>query len=217
MLELARPGVPERRVYGAMVEAMIAAGGEIPTMILWGAGQNPPWPHRMLTDRVLEAGDLVNNEIEGRWAGYIAQVVAPFSLGPIDPERKRVFDASAQMFDDLRGFMKPGVPFVDVQRRYLDHVQSGGWEPGGALMHGRGLGDDFPLMWGNRPVGDESAALEEGMVFILKPAAFPLGGTEELVQDGEVVELALRAGDTVVVTSEGAERLGTRKLELVEV
>jgi Xaa-Pro dipeptidase len=216
MLELARPGVPERRVYGSMLEAMVSAGGEIPTMILWGAGPNPPWPHRMITDRVLHQGDIVNNEVEGRWAGYIAQVVAPFSLGTIDREQKRVFDASLRMFEDLRSHMKPGVRLVDIQRRYLDQVREGGFEPGGALMHGRGLGDDFPLVWGNRPIEDESLALQDGMVFILKPAAFPAGGTEELVQDGEVVELALRAGDTVVVTARGAERLGRREMELVE-
>jgi Xaa-Pro aminopeptidase len=120
------------------------------------------------------------------------------------------------MFEDVRSHMKPGVRLVDIQRRYLDQVREGGFEPGGALMHGRGLGDDFPLVWGNRPIEDESLALQDGMVFILKPAAFPAGGTEELVQDGEVVELALRAGDTVVVTARGAERLGRREMELVE-
>ncbi len=216
MLELARPGVPERRIYGAMIESMISGGGEMPTMILWGAGRRPPWPHRMLTDRSLQQGDIVNNEVEARWAGYIGQVVAPFSLGPVDPTSKRVFDASVRIFEDLRSFMRPGVRFVDIHRRYVSQVQAAGFEPGAALMHGRGLGDDFPLMWGHRPVEDESLALEEGMVFILKPAAFPQGGADTLVEDGEVVELALRAGDTVVVTAEGAQRLGKRPLELLE-
>ena len=217
MLEVARPGVSERKVYGAMMEAMISAGGEIPTMILWGAGKRPPWPHRMLTDRVLQQGDLINNEVEGRWSGYISQVVAPCSLGDVDPMSREVFDLSVKLFHDLRSFMKPGVRFVDVQRRYVDAVQGGGYDLGGALMHGRGLGDDHPLLWGNRPLpADDPAVLKEGMVFILKPAVFPKGGAAELVDDGEILELAVRTGDTVVITPTGAERLGTRKLELVE-
>jgi Xaa-Pro dipeptidase len=216
MLELARPGVPERQVYAAMLEAMIARGGEIPTMILWAAGRQPPWPHRMLTDRVLQAGDLINNEVEGRWAGYIAQAVAPCSLGPADATSKQVYALSRQLFDDLRAFMRPGVTFAAIQERYRAAVEGAGYEGGAALLHGRGLGDDRPLMWGHRLPEDGPQALEEGMVFILKPAVFPPGSRDLVLRDGEVVELAVRAGDTVVVTASGAERLGQRPLELVE-
>ena len=216
MLTLARPGVAERTVYAAMVETMIAGGGEMPTMILWGAGQQPPWPHRMLTDRVLRAGDLINNEIEAKWAGYIGQVVAPCTLGPADPTSKEVFAVSRQIFADLCAFMRPGVRFTDIQERYRAAVEGAGYEGGAALLHGRGLGEDRPLLWGHRLPEDGSLALEEGMVFILKPAVFPPGGRDVLLRAGETVELAVRAGDTVVVTADGAQRLGRRPLELVE-
>jgi hypothetical protein len=39
---------------------------------------------------------------------------------------------------------------------------------------------------------------------------FPIGGRDLLERAGEIVELAVRAGDTVVVTETGAERLGRR-------
>jgi Xaa-Pro aminopeptidase len=216
MLALARPGVAERQVYAAMVETMLAAGGEFPTMILWGAGRQPPWPHRMLTDRVLQAGDVINNEIEGRWAGYIAQVVAPCTLGPAEAASREIFALSVQLFEDLRTFMRPGVSFTAVWDRYRSSVTAAGYEPGAALFHGRGLGEDRPLVWGHRPPEGEELVLAEGMVFILKPAVFPPGGRDVVARDGEIVELALRTGDTVVVTARGAERLGERALELVE-
>lgn len=217
MMELARPGVPERRIYGAMIETMLSEGGEVPTMILWGAGQRPPWPHRMLTDRVLQPGDLLNNEVEAKWAGYIAQAVAPLALGTADPTSREVFARSAELFEDLCAAMRPGVTFQTVWERYRSAVEQAGFEPGAALLHGRGLGEDRPLLWGHRPPEDPALALEEGMVFILKPAVFPPGGRDVVLQDGETVELAVRAGDTVVITASGAERLGTRPLELVEV
>lgn len=216
MMQLAKPGVPERVLYGAMLDTMITGGGEISTMILWGAGQRPPWPHRMLTDRVLCAGDIINNEVEAKWGGYIAQVVAPCSLGPIDVMSRRTFELSVQIFHDLRDFMKPGVRFDDIQKRYEQQVVDAGFEGGAALMHGRGLGEDRPLMWGHRPVEDQSAVLEQGMVFILKPAVFPPGTRDITIEEGETVEYAVRAGDTVVITAQGAERLGTRPLDLVE-
>ncbi len=215
MMSLARPGIPERHVYGAMVQSMIAGGGEIPTMILWGAGQQPPWPHRMLTDRMLQKGDMINNEVEARWAGYIAQVVAPCCLGPIEPAIRHVFDLSLEIFNELRAVMRPGLRFVDIQRHYREAVTGAGFEEGAALLHGRGLGEDRPLMRGDHPFEDESLALEEGMVFILKPAVFPPGGRDAIVRNGETVELAVRAGDTVLITANGAERLSKRRLELV--
>jgi Xaa-Pro aminopeptidase len=216
MMSLARPGESERRLYGAMIESMVSGGGEVPTMILWGAGQQPPWPQRVVTDRVLRAGDIINNEIEAKWAGYIAQVVAPCSLGPIDSISRRVFDTSLELFEDLCGIMKPGVPFVDIQQRYRERVEGAGFETGAALLHGRGLGEDRPLLWGHQRPEDEALRLEEGMVFILKPAVFPPGSRDAVLLDGETVELAVRAGDTVVVTGNGAQRLGQRPLELVE-
>lgn len=143
-------------------------------------------------------------------------MVAPCSLGAVDPIVRRVFDASVAVFQDLCQFMKPGVTFAAIQQRYASHVEDAGFEGGAALLHGRGLGEDRPLMWGHRPVEDESLALEEGMVFILKPAVFPPGSRGLVEKDGEIVELAVRAGDTVMVTSSGAERLGRRALRLAE-
>jgi Xaa-Pro aminopeptidase len=112
--------------------------------------------------------------------------------------------------------MKPGVPFVDIQQRYRERVEGAGFETGAALLHGRGLGEDRPLLWGHQRPEDEALRLEEGMVFILKPAVFPPGSRDAVLLDGETVELAVRAGDTVVVTGNGAQRLGQRPLELVE-
>jgi Xaa-Pro aminopeptidase len=164
-------------------------------MILWGAGQQPPWPHRMLTDRVFEAGDIINNEVEAKWAGYIAQIVAPCALGPFDATSRAVFDCSVDLFQDLAAFMKPGVTFVEIEQRYRSAVERAGYE-GGAILHGRGLGEDRPLMVRNqRVLADPKLALEEGMCFILKPAAFPKGTAGLSLHNGEMVELALRAGD----------------------
>lgn len=216
MVEMARPGVAEREVFGAMIATTIAGGGEIPSMLLWGAGKQPPWPHRMLTDRVLQAGDMINNEVEAKWGGYIAQVVGPCVLGKADATSREVFARSVDVFQDLCGYMKPGVTFREIRERYSAGVRRSGHEPGAALLHGRGLGEDRPLLSGGGSSAGDELSLEEGMVFILKPAVFPAGGGSVVERDGEIVELAVRAGDTVVVTASGTERLGTRRLALLE-
>jgi hypothetical protein len=73
-------------------------------------------------------------------------------------------------------------------------------------FHGRGLGDDLPVMPNAASASD--AVFEEGHVLILKPGAVPQDQGDDA---GE------RAGDTVVVTSAGARRLGKRPLRISEI
>lgn len=213
MIETARPGVPERVVFGSMLKTIVVEGGEIMAMLHWGSGQEPPWPHRLVTNRVLQANDIINNEIEAKWSGYVGQVVQPMVLGTPPGAMQAMFDVSRTVFDELRAAMRPGVPISEILSLYRARITEAGYVPGAALLHGRGLGEDRPLVLANARV-DPSLALEEGNVFILKPAAFPPEG--DLVQSasGLVTELAVRAGDTVVVTESGAERLGRRPLAI---
>jgi len=82
-----------------------------------------------------------------------------------------------------------------------------GYEPDGALMHGRGLGEDAPMLWGaRRDFPEKEAKLKEGHVFILKPAC-----KEGFMRD------SIRAGDTVAIEANGARRLGKRDLTFVAV
>jgi hypothetical protein len=47
-------------------------------------------------------------------------------------------------------FLKPGVKFGEVVDFCQEQVKAAGYEPDGALMHGRGLGEDAPMLWGAR-------------------------------------------------------------------
>src|SRR5258706_9249718 len=81
MLQIARPGVPESHLIGEMLREIARAGGEPITMLLFGAGGGGevPWAHRVITGRTLAAGDLINTEVEAKYAGYIAQALQPAS------------------------------------------------------------------------------------------------------------------------------------------
>src|SRR5581483_6567213 len=108
---------------------------------------------------------------------------------------------SRSIFDELRAAIKPGVAFATIVDLYQQRVREGGYVPGAALMHGRGLGEDAPLVMGKGGVNPE-LKLEEGNVFILKPAVFPPQGDIIQAPSGLVTELAVRTGDTVVVTKD---------------
>ena len=203
-----RVGVRENELIAEMLREIVRHGGEPITMLLFGSGgPEVPWAQRVFTTRQLKHGDLINTEVEGKYAGYIAQALQPISLGPKPPELEKIFDATKVIFDSMLKFLKPGVTFGAVAKFYQEAVRAAGYEPDGALMHGRGLGEDAPMLWGARDdFPEKDAILKAGHVFILKPAA-----KQGFMRD------SIRAGDTVAIEARGARRLGKRNLEFIAV
>ena len=204
----AKPGVGEHELIAEMLREIVRRGGEPITMMLFGTGgPEVPWAQRVFTTRKLKPGDLINTEVEGKYAGYIAQALQPISLGPKPKELEKIFDATKVIFDRMVKFVKPGITFGAVAKFYQDEVTAAGYEPDGALMHGRGLGEDAPMLWGARKdFPEKDQRLKEGHVFILKPAC-----KQGFMRD------SIRAGDTVAIEASGARRLGKRELEFVAV
>lgn len=210
----ARPGVMENEVVAEIWRTIIASGGDYPSMTHWGAGQDVPWACRIAPHRQLEAGDMINTELEAKYGGYIAQTVYAACLGKIPPELKRAFDVSVEIFNDLVAFMKPGVTYRAVIARYQNLVRESGHIPKGMLLYGRGIGEDRPQVTGEADVGYDTAQytmhldipLVEGNVMVLKPGAMPADAPD-----------SIRCGDTVVIEAKGARRLGKRKFDFPEI
>jgi Xaa-Pro dipeptidase len=203
-----KAGVGEHELIAEMLREVVRRGGEPITMMLFGTGgPEVPWAQRVFTTRKLRAGDLINTEVEGKYAGYIAQALQPISLGPKPKDLEKIFDATKVIFDRMLKFLKPGISFGAVAKFYQYEVQAAGYEPDGALMHGRGLGEDAPMLWGARKdFPEKDQLLKEGHVFILKPAC-----KQGFMRD------SIRAGDTVAIEANGARRLGKRELNFVAI
>jgi len=206
LMEHAKIGVRENELIAEMLREIVCQEGEPITMLLFGSGgPEVPWAQRVFTTRRLKAGDLINTEVEGKYAGYIAQALQPISLGAKPKELDAIFTATKLIFDRMLKFLKPGVKFGEVVDFYQEQVKAAGYEPDGALMHGRGLGEDAPMLWGaRRDFPEMDADLKIGHVFILKPAC-----KKGFMRD------SIRAGDTVAIEAGGARRLGKRELEFL--
>lgn len=209
------PGVAENEIVATIWYTTIANGGDYPSMTHWGAGKGVPWATRLAPHRKLEAGDMINTELEAKYGGYIAQTVQAACLGKIPPELKRAFQASVEIFDALVKFMKPGVTHRQVVTYYQRLTRESGHIPKGMLLHGRGLGEDRPQVTGEVEGETYAAAqytmhldlpLVEGNVFVLKPGAMPSNEPD-----------SIRCGDTVVITRDGARRLGKRRFSFPEI
>lgn len=214
ILAKAKPGVMENDMVATIWQTIIANGGDYPSMTHWGAGAEVPWACRIAPHRALQAGDMINTELEAKYGGYIAQTVQAACLGEIPGELRRAFEVSVQVFDELVKFMKPGVSYRAVIEHYQKLVRGAGFIPRGMLLHGRGIGEDRPQVTGEIAGDMYTSAtytqhldlpLVEGNVFVLKPGAMP----------GDEPD-SIRCGDTVVIEKSGARRLGKRRFSFPE-
>ena len=113
ILAKAKPGVMENDMVATIWQTIIANGGDYPSMTHWGAGVDVPWASRIAPHRPLQAGDMINTELEAKYGGYIAQTVQA-ACPAKSVELKQAFDVSVKVFDELVKFMKPGVSYRDV-------------------------------------------------------------------------------------------------------
>jgi len=215
ILAQAKPGVMENDVVATIWQTIIANGGDYPSMTHWGAGVDVPWACRIAPHRPLQAGDMINTELEAKYGGYIAQTVQAACLGKIPDDLKRAFEVSVNVFDAMVKFMKPGVTYRQVVTYYQKLVRDSGFIPKGMLLHGRGIGEDRPQVTGEIEGHTYTSAtytqhldlpLVEGNVFVLKPGAMPGNAPD-----------SIRCGDTVVIEKNGARRLGKRNFSFPEI
>jgi Xaa-Pro dipeptidase len=208
MKESARPGVKEKDLYAEMVHTMLRHDGELPTLFFLGTGPQVTQSTFSPTNRVIQAGDRVVNEIEAKYGGYAAQAVCPMVVGQAQDNFEEMVELSVVCFHAILQQMRPGVSFGTLFETYQKTVQEKGrdayaWSH--PMMHARGLGDDAPALMGDKDL--ESLAqrrLEKGMAFILKPRV------RHASSKGSA-----SIGDTVVIEENGARRLGRRELKLL--
>jgi Xaa-Pro aminopeptidase len=204
--DTARAGVREREVFAAMVHAAANANGSWMPMFGWVSGpQGAPY-HRieMPTLRTLQPGDMLCIEIEGRWAGHIAQIDATSVMSHAEPFTLTSVKVLEEVFETVCQRLKPGVTFGELSD-CAELKAMNGRLVSGLGLHGRGTGDDGPLLTARRKLAPDvrTMTLEENCCFAIKPGVS--------IDDRAEV---FRWGDTVAVTKNGGRRLGTRPFEL---
>ena len=203
----AKVGASERQMFAEMMYANASAGGTFPSQIGWCSGLQGKVYHRIAQPsfRKLARGDAMLLEIEGRWGGYIAQIDQTLVMEEPTPEMVEGMKMTIEAFERVRAVMKPGARVAELIAASSLKSRDGRIETG-LGFHGRGTGNDGPLLVAFRPEPQDvlDIVIEEDCSFIIKPSARVDG-----------VEDYSRWGDSVVVTAHGTERLGTRTPELI--
>jgi Xaa-Pro aminopeptidase len=210
----AQPGVPDYVVWAETMHAMFVRGSELSVHFNWISGNNPGRTLTRPTLRPLEKGDLIVKEIESSVIGYRAQQLRPLAVHECDPMIMELSKLHAELYDELLGFLKPGVTVgqvVEKTRELGGQVAPKTGPLAGArarlTLHGRGLGDDHPLVLDGGSSGPGSvyegtqrawdARFPENGVYICKPGVATADGRYHF-----------EWGDTVRTTARGAVRMG---------
>jgi len=203
----AQPGALDYEVWADAIYAMIKRGSELPVHYNWVSG---PESHRTLSrpsHRVLQRGDRIEDELEASWQGYRAQCVQPVWVNECDPVYHDVIQIHREVFNGIMEALRPGVTVRELQNA-TEHAVSEAAPARGPLagskanltMHGRGQGDDRPLITNPRAASRYlDLKLDQGNVFILKPNVRSADNRYKITW-----------GDTVTIATDGARRLGTR-------
>ena len=201
----ARVGVPECVVYARMAASLVERGCEPSALLLWAAGNPvPPAVATMASRRPLERDDVILIELDAKWGGYLAHGALTHWVGEADATARAMAELQFEATQRCLAAMKPGVPMETFVKVCADVVVGTQFQCK-PIIHGRGLGNDPPVLVFH--ARDERTArwpLEENAVFTVKPVVSTADGLRKVMW-----------GDTAVVTAQGARRLGTRPPPLI--
>jgi len=210
-IETARAGVRDWDVWAATQYALMRNGSEMPVHCNWISGKNVRRTLTRPSMRILERGDLIINEVEASWIGYRSQGVQPVFVGVADPVHQELIKVQREIFNRVMEHLKPGVSVKELAELTIKTGEATAPKSGPAAgargdlnMHGRGAGDDGPIITAHAKSPRQLATqLQENMVFICKPSAHSA--------DGQSLSTW---GDTIVITAKGGQRLGKRPHDL---
>jgi Xaa-Pro aminopeptidase len=211
--DLARPGVKECEVYAGMMQAMVANGGEEPTLFLWNCDRYPyPHPFRVPTTRRMQRGDLIICEMHPKTGGYFTHVERTYCLGEPEPEQLKIYDGCLAAYEcGLRHFA-PGTSISVALDAVKDEIDARGLGICEAGIHGHGLASlEYPRYRHHAIAADREAIkvvgdrFEPGMIFAFNIDLFD--------PDWRGGKTGCVFAETIEITDTGARRMHSFPLE----
>jgi Xaa-Pro aminopeptidase len=211
--DIARPGVKECEVYAGMQAAMVANGGEEPTLFLWACDRYPyPHPFRVPTTRPIARGDLIICEMHPKFGGYFTHVERTFCLGEPEPQQLKIYDGCLAAYTcGMKGF-GPGRKISTAMDAVRDEIEGRGLALCEAGIHGHGLASlEYPRYRHHAIAADREAIkvvgdeFKPGMVFAFNIDLFDPnwhGGKTGCV-----------FAETIEITNDGARRMHSFPME----
>ena len=177
-----RAGRTEREVGRDIAEAILATGHTRVDFVIVGSGPNGASPHHELSDRVIEAGDVVVVDIGGTMPdGYCSDETRTYAVGEPPADFLGSYQVLKRAQQAAVDHVRPGVTCASVDAAARRIIADAGY--GDLFVHrtGHGIGlethEDPYIVAGN----DEE--LEPGMAFSVEPGIYLPGRHGARIED----------------------------------
>ena len=193
---MAREGVSENHIAGAVWNTLVSMGGEFPGLPPFiVSGPRTSLGHSTWAGHILQKGDPIVFEIPGVVNRYVAPQFRSGSVGPPPMEMLRLEAAVLESLNVLINEIRPGAVAEDVHQKSVESFARHGYKVG--HRSGYSVGVNYAPDWGEGNlfsiVEGETRAFEPRMVFHLVPGIYV------------PPEFVVVISETAVVTDAGAE------------
>ena len=189
-----RPGLTERAVGKVIAEAILAEGHASVDFTIVGSGPNAASPHHEVSDRVMEAGDVVVVDIGGTMpSGYCSDCTRTYAVGHPPEEFLVYYEVLKRAQQAATRHVQPGVTAQSVDRAAREVIAGAGYGEWFIHRTGHGIGLE----------SHEDPYIVEGNTIPLEPGIYLPG------------RWGARIEDIVVVTDHGVVSLNNRPHDLV--
>lgn len=126
VIEAAEAGVSEREMAAQLCAAMIRAGSDLPGPGVMSSGERAYHLHGGYSDRVLEAGDIVQIEVTPNVRHYHSRFMRPIRISPASDQDHREVEKLIEIQDAALAEVAPGVAASVPDTIYREGVLSAG-------------------------------------------------------------------------------------------
>jgi Xaa-Pro aminopeptidase len=166
------PGRTERQVGARIAEAILAEGHAQVDFTIVGSGPNGASPHHEVSDRVIEAGDVVVVDIGGTMpSGYCSDCTRVYAMGHAPDEFTAYYEVLRRAQEAATLHVRPGVSAESVDQTAREIIAEAGYGEWFIHRTGHGIGleshEDPYIVEGN------TLPLDPGMAFSIEPGIYP--------------------------------------------
>ena len=203
-----KAGVDEGKILAEMQKVIFAGGGDYPgNEFVIGSGHNALLCRYQAEKRILSDVDQLTIEWAGTYKHYHSALMRTIPIGKADQKHYKMHDACVDALSNCEKKLIPGNKVGEVFDAHAKIFDSHGYKKSRMNACGYSLGATFAPTWMDVPpmiFTGNPLIIKPGMVFFM----------HMILMDSEA-QLAMNLGETYLVTEDGNERLGKKKLDLV--
>ena len=202
-----KAGASEAKILAEMQRVVLEGGGDYPANeYIIGSGHNALLCRYQAEKRILSAQDQLSIEWAGTYKHYHSAMFRTIPIGKPDPKHIKMHKACIEALSNCEKKLTPGNTAGDVFDIHAKTFDDLGYNKARMNACGYSLGSTFSPNWMDWPM------LYTGNPYIIQPGNIFF--MHMILMDSEN-QLAMNLGETYLVTENGNERLGKKKLDLV--